>query len=82
MQLGDYKQLDALSQLQTLWDVGKPLIKEEDDQYVYNLYQLDNFYVEAIFNIHTNYMSALNYFEVDDKLLDEYIEQIPLPKLL
>jgi hypothetical protein len=64
-----------------LWNGGTFLMANEDGQYRYNLFRVNNFYVELIYNLHTNDIEKIRaYFS--DAFLKPYLDSIDINKLL
>jgi len=79
MTLYQFKMLDEMKQIEVVWD-SILLAKRSDDQYDYELYQIDSFYAEVRYRINERPVNGLKTFANPD-LLIPYLNQIDISKL-
>jgi hypothetical protein len=64
-----------------LWNGGSFLMAYESDQFRFNLFRINNYYVELIYNLQTNDIEKIRAF-FTDTLLTPYLQRIDLSKLM
>lgn len=80
MTLYEFKMLDEMEQIETVWE-SVLLGKRKDEQYDYELYQIDAFYAELRYVKNEKVVTALKTFANPD-LLEPYFDQINIVNLL
>lgn len=72
MNIQDFLNLTAEDQLNTVWEKATYLKTHEDSQFRFNLYALDNFYIEIKYDIKRNSIVEKVVFR-HTELLDRYL---------
>ncbi len=80
MTLYQFNALDEMEQMEAIWNAVK-LTEREDETFLYNSYQIDNFYIEE--HIHKEYgvrRAFKSFSSTDSELLKPYLEKIDISK--
>ncbi|MCC6384056.1 MAG: hypothetical protein LC117_08925 [Bacteroidia bacterium] len=64
-----------------LWNGGSFLMANEDGQFRYNLFRINNFYVELIYNLETEEIDKIRAF-FSESFLTPYLASIDIDELL
>lgn len=80
MTLFQFKLLDEIEQFETAWN--SPLLATiEDNDFTYDLHQIDSFFVEVKYRKPNRTVSGIKSFKNPD-LLQPYLRQIDINKVL
>ena len=71
-----FRLLKVLEQLDTICEKGVVVAERKEGIYQYDLFQIDDFYVELKRCILNNQLDELNTFGVDSEELDKYLFNI------
>ena len=74
MTLYQFNLLDEMEQMEAIWEAVK-LVERSDDTFHYNLYQIDDFYVEEKIHIAYDARHAFRSFKTTE-LLKPYLDQM------
>ncbi|WP_336516914.1 hypothetical protein [Pollutibacter soli] len=75
MKLQDYLKLSLVQQELVMWCLGVTVSFRSDSFYVYQLFQVESFYVELIYRKISRSIETIFPFE-DTKYLDPYLEDM------
>lgn len=75
MKLQDYLKLPLVQQELVMWCLGVTVSFRSDSFYIYQLFQVESFYVELIYRKISRTIETIFPFE-DTKYLDPYLEDI------
>lgn len=82
MTLYQFNLLDEAEQLEAIWDKSTKLGEREDAEYLYMLYQIDNFYIEEKIRKEGSIRHAFKSFtSTSASLLQPYLDQIDIKSL-
>lgn len=74
-------KMNLTRQAHYTWEHGIHLAKVEGFQFDYDLYRLENFYVEIIYNLELGQVESVEGFDQQEKLMI-YLEQVDISELL
>ncbi len=63
------------------WRHGVHLVKIESSRFDYDLYQLDRFFVEVVYNIELGQVERIEGFSSKDKLIT-YVESLDISEII
>ncbi len=63
------------------WRHGVHLVKIESSRFDYDLYQLDRFFVEVVYNIELGQVERIEGFSSKDKLI-AYVESLDISEII
>ena len=75
--LYEFNSLDEFEKGYALWEFGVFLSQRFEEEIGYNLYQLNNFYVEVMYNGGINAITKFTSFSTNTKL-DPYLQEIDI----
>jgi len=79
MTLYQFNMLDEAEQLEAIWDKSTKLAEREDAEFLYILYQIDNFYIEEKVLKEGNIRHAFKSFaSTSASLLQPYLDKIDI----
>ncbi|MBL7710698.1 MAG: hypothetical protein JNJ86_16630 [Chitinophagaceae bacterium] len=82
MTLYQFNMLDEAEQLEAIWDKSTKLDEREDSDFLYILYQIDNFYIEEKIRKEGNIRHAFKSFtSTSASLLQPYLDQIDITSI-
>lgn len=82
MTLYQFKIMDEMEQLEAIWYQATELVKREDEEYRFTLYQIDSFYVEELWHKQKDIRFSFRSFSsANSVLLKPYLELIDISKL-
>ncbi|MES2430360.1 MAG: hypothetical protein V4556_05445 [Bacteroidota bacterium] len=79
MKMDIYDRLDVKAQLTIVMGIGEKVIELKDHQYFYELFMVDEFYVEIV-STKDFVLRMMRYFSADSEILDDYLELIEVPQ--
>lgn len=74
-----FRTLDELEQWQVVWDM-QPMLSRQDGENLFDLYQVDAFYVEARYMMPDNIKEGVRCFTTTT-LIEPYLNQVDISKL-
>ena len=78
MTLYQFNSLDEMEQIEAIWKHGAHLVNREDEEYKYELIQIDDFYIELKHHKEHDVLKGLRTFKTTT-LLEPYLGKINIP---